>query len=949
MGAPSAVEWSWCLDLVKDFSALLDIAVGLTVAQQRPGEESETGGRLLNLYLVVCALDQILSDHLHRGFLDLTPLATGQVGQKLLRAVSAVQHAVRRRTATLRSGRMLRRQRDLQELALTLASKVLAGERSFSREAIDAVTRLRAARWPSQLANSCLQVPRCFRGADLFPADADLLARRASEMAGSQKEPVLIVGLRPDGHYLAPLCAAALRRLGHDRVWMVSLRPGVPLIPVEARRVRRAVARGAWAMLLAGPGGDHLDVASAVDQLIKRGLPEARTFLVSAGHGSRPPYEVMSPQEPTIRRRDLYGVRYVVVEPGELHIEALLSEAAIEEWLNRPQMLQRLGAEAAAVIRDGRYEAGGGFSAVGVEANRRPSAGTLKLFEVELRTGGHRWTEMLLGRGVGLGFFGYHSWLVAACLRDLVPEAVGINDGVLLLRWEPGEGPPDPVQVEDLAEIAAYVATRARRLDLGPWRDIQLGAASVPTAGRQLARLLARDLGPASRLASARVAESITRHIRPLRQVAIDGRMGPAEWVRDGHRHLAKLDFEEHGVDAADRCLADPVHDLASTVVCFRLEPDEEAELVEAYVRLSGDSHDIGARMAVQKLLAGSTELSAVRALGLDMGSRAGRAAYARELAIRETLLARAVNGYLANLYLDGVGSDCHGPVWLIDMDGAVEGPGLGFDCLSPASAMALRLLLAYDQEVFLISSRSLGEVRERCRTFGLAGGVAEHGSVAWDEHRQEVTPLLSSEARQAVGQLREALQEETGLLLDPRYGHSLSLFEPARAGLAGADATVVREVVQRHKLVGLEVVEGVRRTVVRAVGPGRRAAFERLRARDPAESSRRILHVVTASVDDLGLLRIADVCHVIGKADSPLRRYREELRLRFVPPPAQAGLLHVVESTLQGPGRTSPRHPPPRLEPADQALVDALALRDRSPGRLAYLLRRGALRAFEL
>jgi hypothetical protein len=904
VGAISAAEWTWCLDLLQPFSALLDVARGLTAGQQRPGEETETGGSLLNLYLVACSLDQVLSDHLHGGLMDLAPLGPG----RLLRAAAATQRAFRRRTARLRHGRLSRRRRELAALARSLASRVLAGERLPDRPAAAAVARLRAARWPARLARSRVELPECFRGADLYPTDVETMAAAASETVGGRGAAVLVVGLRPSGVYLAPLCAAALERLGHESVEVISLRPGVPLLPAEVRTARRVARAGGWAVVVDGlrDGGDACDLAAAA--LARLGFAESRMCRAAPD--------------------------------GERRIDALLDDERVTEWLNRPAMLERLAADGALVLRGHRFGAVAEMSGVGGAAGRRPGAHALKLFEVELRRGAELQVELLLARGVGLGFFGYHSWLVAACLGDHVPEALGIDEGVLLMRWEPGDGPPDPGQDGDLAEIARYVAARAKRLDLGARR----APTSPAPADRELARLVARGLGRAAVPAGVRAAGAIARHVRPGRHAAVDGRMGPDEWALTP-RGLLKLDFEEHGFDASGLCVTDPVHDLASASVGFRLEPDEERQLVDAYAQLSGDSGALRARLLVQKLLAGWADLAAMPELGLDVRTRAGRATYARELVIRETQLTRAVNGYLANIHLDGAGTDGRGPAWVVDLDHVVETDALGFECATPASARALRALLAHGQEVFVASGSSLGEVRERCRTFGLAGGVAEHGAVAWDERRGESSVLLGAEDALALGALRDALLEETDVLVDPRYRHSLSLFRPAAIGRAGADAAVVQAVIDRHHLPGLEVVQGARRTVVRAAGVRRGAAFERLQE---ARGGRTSLHAVGARADDLGLLEMADRRHVVGGA---LRMHRVELRLDFASRPGPVGLLQVVAGALHGWGRRScGRCRPPQLDAADRALVQALALRDRSRlWRLRFAARPSALRAFEL
>jgi hypothetical protein len=365
-GAISAVEWTWCLDLLQPLSALLGIAGALTTAQQRPGEEAETGGPLLNLYLVACALDQVLSDRLHAGFVDLAPLARGDFERRLLRSASRMQRAVHRR---LPRRALRRRQRDVQALALSLATRVLAGERSAGREAMTAVARLRAGRWPSAVAADRLQVPQAFRGSDLYPADTRLLAERAAEAMGAGRAPVLVVGLRPSGLYLAPLCAAALVGLGHT-VELLSMRPGVPLLPHETARVRRVAASDGWALVLDGTGGSGTALGEAMRALGQLGLAESRICL-----GARDlPERRGGPEQDG-------GTRQAIVEPGEWHIDTLLADETIEEWLNRPHMLERLGAETAIVVRGHRFGTRAEMPAVGLERRsssrreiRRPGA-----------------------------------------------------------------------------------------------------------------------------------------------------------------------------------------------------------------------------------------------------------------------------------------------------------------------------------------------------------------------------------------------------------------------------------------------------------------------------------------------------------------------------------------------------------------------------------------------
>src|SRR5262249_20709560 len=215
------------------------------------------------------------------------------------------------------------------------------------------------------------------------------------------------------------------------------------------------------------------------------------------------------------------------------------------------------------------------------------------------------------------------------------------------------------------------------------------------------------------------------------------------------------------------------------------------------------------------------------------------------DLAISETLLTRTVNGYLAELCLRGLGSDVTGAVWVLRLEDVLETNHLGFDCATTAGAAALRALLAHGQQAVLATAPSLGELRERCGTFGLLGGIAEHGSVLWDERRQEAVSLVGREARRTLAELRGIVQTDTDLLIDPRHQHSLRLFRWTDGSRRGVDAGLLRDLMARHGLRGLEVREGRDGTGVRADDADEVAAWQRLRSRLFADGSRTPLHVV--------------------------------------------------------------------------------------------------------
>ena len=895
--AARPIDWTWCLDLPQRFDSLLGIAEELTTAQWRPAEDDEIGGLAVNLYLVTCALLQVLHDHLHRPLLD--------------QGLGAVWF----------SARLKSRERELQLLARSLAVSVLAGDSTPGREDIKSVVRLRATRWPATLRHCRLRVPRSLRVSGMYPQDCRLLADRACSARADAAGPVLVVGVSTSSWYLNPLFAAALEELGHADVRVIVLR-GDELPPSRAAdAVRELVARGGWAMVIGDPGGGGVGFVRAISTLTELGLPESRITVANCGLADALHLTVRgagdredSAAEPEPLLRGFEQVRHVALTPEERYVHRMLSDEAVERWLNRAHVLQRLDADAA-VITGGTWV-----------PNSQPHMWH-RLLEVELQRGGMPSQVFVLGRSVGLGFFGYHAWLTAVCMRDRVPEAIGIYRGVLFLRWEASQELSGPIQPADLDEIATYVAARARRLTLRRRHDSKREARPTDKTTNQVARLVSQPR--IGKRTPARVAEQIGS-IQPPTHSVVDGRMDPSEWVRLARGGLLKRESAARNPDVTD-----PVHDLAATVIGFRLDADEERHLVAAYQRLSGDFKDLAARLAVHKLQLGWSELAEVPSLGFDLGTKAGRVSFARELVIRETLLTRTVNGYLAGLYLTNTTRDMSGQVLALNIDNSFETNRLGFEATSPAGVQALQLLLTHGRGVVGYSDNSLGELRERCHTFGLLGGVAEHGSVIWDEQRKEALSMIGEETRLTVARLRDALLDETDLLIDPRHQYSLRLFRHTDEGRRAADADFIRAVMARHAITGLRLIHDRRWTMVCDAGARTAGALERWRSTKGAPGFLGQVLVVGDDLEDIGVMSNVDGSRAPESVGADLRVRAAKLPMWHVHRPYQAGTLQIVRKVVHHRRRACGMcrlFPMPCLEGGDAVLVTALGLQDRSP-----------------
>lgn len=949
--------YRWVLNLLQPFGALLSIARELT--QRAPASaDRETGDPVTNLYLVVCGLDQILSDYLHRHFYELDHPHVPARLRSGFRAASKVERSLRRAWLDTAGRRLIRIEADLSRLSLSLARTLLEGRPTPASTEVAAIARLSIERYPAPLRSRPPKLPQSFRGVDLYPEDCVLLARRALAHFAGHAGPLAVIGLRTSGLYMAPLCAAALERHGHPRVELLSMRPGSPMLLAEERRLRAISAAGGGALVVDDPSWHGLAFAEAYETLGRLGFAQARILMTACEIGNQPAFKQPESRAESRKGQDRVWTGFgaaqkIFLGKSEWHIHARLSDEAAERCLNRPQALARLNATRVTVSRGHPFSETGEAPAVtGVPSgNRQRRYHVQKVYEILIERDGERRSELAVGRGVGLGFFGYHSYLVAQALDGLTPDLLGLEGGVMFTRWQVGaRADAAPITSRDLDAVGVYIAQRSNALRLESGGSAIPGTRAVYTGARRVARTLGMTMGGVGALAQFRAADSLSRHVAPEHPASIDARMGRTEWVRNDDGDLLKVDFEEHGVDITDRWVNDPVHDLASASFGFRLDAASEARLVQGYSLMTGDRVRLQARLTFHKLMVGLTELETVMISGGEIDSPARREEFARDLVATEERLTRTVNSYLAGLYLSGITSRETGDVWALDLDDTLETDRPGFQATSPAGALALRALAAHDQLVLASTGRSLAEVQDRCETYGIAGGIAEYGAVAWDARHSRLLTAVTDESRRSIETLREAILAETEIVVDPRYEHTLRLFRNAPEGRRGMKGDQIVEVIDRHRIQGLEVVEGYRKTVVWPAGCDKsRALLPLLRSLGVDRASRR-LHVVGDEVTDLGLMLLADRRHAPGNAGEALRERAAGLSMTVAKRGHGAGVLEVVRHQLHSTGARCAVCRSPKLDRADAVFAELLGVQDRSRlARFAYALHPASLRAFEL
>jgi len=639
---------------------------------QRLSEAGERGD-VLDAYLAACGVDQVVEDRL-RGTSSLTRrMAThlgaadrGTPGRTALRSLDLAARGPAHRALEAWH-------KKVKALTLRLAGAVQAG--SGVHVALPAIPD----RALPLLADCVMRPPACFRSFDQHPRDVEELIARFAARYPDRDRPLLVLGVRTSGTYLAPLAGASARAQGYHSVTVRTIRPGERLMPNETGTLRRIQRARGLVLVLDDPPSTGRSLAKVAREAERAGFPRDRVVIAFAAFGDAAVPEALAD-------------RPCVVLPGtDWHIRRQLSAEALSHRVTEvvdadpPGLPTRLGHLA-------------------VPLTVRMTDGS---------------DVPMIAEGTGLGYFGRHTAAVADALTGMVPRVYGFSDGVLL-RERAADQDPDPAPPET---VVNYVATRQRVLQLPADRSLLIdGQEPVWEIG---ARLLSRTLGRLGTPLRPVLIDPILRELlRAESPCVVDGRMLPWLWSSDG-----KTGFDDGCFSHLDLASADAVYDLAGAAL---FAPDTEDRLVARYEEATGE-RITPARWCVYKL---------VHAWNVQRLQRTGLGAELADVdPIRAQ--DQAVQQLLGTVFLGDLNDEPKGPWCVLDIDGVLESDLLGFPMSSPAGALALRALRAHGYRVLLATGRSLPEVRDRCAAYRLSGGVAEYGAVIYDAASHESTPLL--------------------------------------------------------------------------------------------------------------------------------------------------------------------------------------------------------------
>ena len=901
------------------------------------GAKAREEGGPLDAFLLAAGLSQIVEDYFHReAFVRQRAVRVQQrstyalLGPLASTAAAGATIASQARALDPRRRVVARTAGSLRLLVEDLAFAAVGDPDGTLERASRSWSELRPllGRFPECLRETVLRLPDPFYRFDQTLDDCRVLAGMVADRWPDRDRPLLVVGVRTSGTYLAPLYAALFRGEGYGEVQVVTVRPHQRWRRREDAQVRAAVGRGALVLVVDDPPSRGHAVARIAADLEQRGADRESIVLVLPLFGPE-----SSLPEP------LHRYEAIVLPWRDWSIQQRLDPRSVEGAL-----------KAMLVGRDLARFAGGRMRVADVgsvrrtdpkassdvaEGRRHVSARYRALFVSE---DGETVVEHVDVSGLGPGYFSSRARDLAAALAGSVTEPLGIEGGLLYMREPPPETriqlPASPTVLEDMV---SYVVRRREALAVE--RDPSIRVLDDDMVWRVVADALGKALLGAARALAYPITHAVSRRLVAVSTPSvIDGNLTLSQWsVLPGTSRerllksgwLGRLTCYDAAFDLAAAAAAVEVEELALAADGAG-ERSAAERLLQAFCDQTQEEID-AERWLLYQLVELSTRMAYLnRALVAAGASGDGhdRASMEHWLVTRRAL-ARAHQRYIHGVFFSDLEPADTGPLCALDVDWVLETIWLDFPAIAPAGALALRALLHHGFRPVLATARSLDEVRERCRAYSLTGGVAEFGSVVYDHVRDVVLPQVSPEDQAGLERLREVLTGMSGVYLDPAHRYSVRAVRyRVDAGCRGLDeetiqtalaAASARDVIRVFR--GGGQTDFVHTSVDK--GTGLRALAAALGA---DENGAPLAFAVGDDWPDLPMLDLAQAAFAPANLSEALRDgLRQRPHVSVTRYPYGSGVLQAVASLLGHDPRRCETCEPPQLSERQRLLVTAL------------------------
>ncbi len=848
----------------------------------------------INLYLLLCALDCTTNDYL--AFRRWWPDAISRRLPRLRPAISELQTLADVADALGIPGdkQAVRRWRQALVRCVDAACRALvdhgagaAEDWSFLEAELPA---LLGAPLPQRVLMWRMIIPEAFRCQDMTHHDVIAMAERFVAAFGAEADrPVFVVGPRTAGAYFAPLVHAFLLRSGVKTAGWITIRPKQGLSRIEEQRLR-AACTGSQRLLIVD---DHPNTGHTFTLMVA--LLRSLGALVQNMVILAPDHPAQTAWKPLVR-----PVPVVTLAPADFAKARLLRDEARLRELLCDFLNERSGATLnlrtnAALDRINDALAAHYGDSFQVRLKR--------VFEVESRSPAAEPVRLtVLAKSVGWGWLGYHAYLAAARMHEFVPRLIGLRDGFMFIEWSGGqEWPGDPPPSEKIAAVVPkYVAARVTTLPLN--EDPSASGVGLRRTGRE--RILEALQRPYGALIGRLVRPELDRRLAalvPPKPTLVDGRMNLENWV-DCPSGVRKVDFEHHNFGGGEQDIVDPAYDLAGAIYALKLDPDAEDRLIDEYAARSGDA-GVRGRLLLYKLLLGLLTIEkAQNALRHPLEPERLREEHLRYLAGRNFLTFHFNRHHAARI---AVPADLAWSrrLFSLDLDGVFDTqPFDVFPCSTATGLRALGLLRVHGYSVMPNTARSIENVIEFCNSYGLPGGIAEHGCIFVDRVAGREEFLVGPDAAQELARCRAFVEGLPGLTCDPGYKAAVRFFQHRDGVLSGIPLAEAQEILRKGGFPGLDVITTKAETffLPKGVNKGTALAAVRSKLAVPPE----LVVAMGDSDQDLEMLRQADLAYVPANGSARLREsIRSSKKVHLMRQARQLGMLQAVEHLIREAG----------------------------------------------
>jgi hydroxymethylpyrimidine pyrophosphatase-like HAD family hydrolase len=783
-------QYSWCLNA---FPTLQAMAEHLALELKKLGRFSgwQHSEIVTNIFLLSCAITDTVDDYLLGSAFDFSKLVRVlpiagpgvRIVHKLLDCGSRLRLALLHK---------IRRWRDAWADEVTDFLQHAVVSPSISSSTLDQRDRLLVL-LPGSFARNLgalrPKVPAFFRSRDFATHDCLELARKLLANFPNSDRSAIVVGLRTAGSFLAPLVCAYLRSHGQGASW-IAIRPGKGLAAWEKKKLELASRRHSRAIITDESVHSGQTLAKSIGLLRKAGFAEEDILVLN-------PVEPALPDWRTSRLfQSLSRIHVITLEPRERYkYRALESKDAVQRLLGEYFEAHKYS--------DVRILSSSETEKLNSQWRDKPPERVdqrlKRVYEVNLKdVAGATEVRYVIAKSVGWGWLAYHAFIAGRRLAGLIPPILGMRDGILYSEWRP-QSEADPATGSNreamIQSLASYVAARTRNLRLNDNPVPDLANEDRHKGLELLANHLSRAYG--SRIVAATKRSQLRRDLarnNTFAPVMTDSKMSPDEWILADDKTL-KVDFEHHCFGKNEGGITDPAFDLASAIFHFELSEKESERLIGRYIEESGDTK-VEERLFFNKLLA------SMRAQSLaDHDLNHPRLLSQRSAANRCYISAW---NFLVGETARECGKLCvrpekvqwHAPLVSADIDGVLDRMVFGFPCTTAAGIRAISLLHAHGFCIAVNTARTLREVKQYCRSYGFAGGVAEYGAVLWDSVCGRERNLVDTESLEQLHRVRHAFRQVPGCFLNDDYLYSLRVFTYQNSRTAPVPALLAQDLL---------------------------------------------------------------------------------------------------------------------------------------------------------